>query len=79
MIPAAFTARLGTIINAGLLQDLAPRWSKLVYMPWARFVCSDIELIGSAWEGEECCDALWHMMLILSRGIGSSRLESRDN
>ena len=79
IISAAFPARLGTIINAGLLQDIAPLWSNLVYMPRARFGCSDIDLIESAWEGEECCDALWHLMLILSRVIGSSRLESRDN
>ena len=39
IMPADFTARLGIIINADFLLDLAPLWSNLVYRPGSLRCC----------------------------------------
>ena len=33
MVPAAFTASLGIVINASFLHNLVPLWSDVVYVP----------------------------------------------
>lgn len=75
-MPADFTARLGIIINADFLLDLAPLWSNLVYM-LRRFGSSDIALFGSVWGGGEALG--WSQAFDIYPVLSGVHALNRDN